>query len=178
MICKKMNVLRRLAAAILALLVAAPIAARAQGDIYVHAGQNFKPVTIAVPPLLGDDGSVQLSGVIGNDFAHSVFLQPLDPNTFPEKIANPYVRPNIDAWKTINAQLVVTGRVRHAGGRVTAGFDRVIVQLPANRTPNRVGCHIRTIRPINTEVVKESKGDLEEGEVIERDPSIPDEPTQ
>ena len=64
------------------------------------------------------------------------------------------------------------------GGRVSAGFDRVIVNLPSNRTPNRVGCTIRTIRPINTQVVKESKSDLGEGEVTERDPSIPDEPTQ
>jgi len=63
-------------------------------------------------------------------------------------------------------------------GRVSAGFDRVIVRLPSNRTPNRVGCTIRTIRPINAQVVKESKGDLGEGEVIERDPSVPDEPTQ
>ena len=64
------------------------------------------------------------------------------------------------------------------GGRVSAGFDRVIVHRPANRSPNRVGCTIRTIRPINTQVVKESKGDLGEGEITERDPSIPDEPTQ
>lgn len=63
-------------------------------------------------------------------------------------------------------------------GRVSAGFDRVIVRLPSNRNPNRVGCSIRTIRPINTQVVKESKGDLGEGEITERDPSIPDEPTQ
>ena len=63
-------------------------------------------------------------------------------------------------------------------GRVSAGFDRVIVRLPSNRSPNRVGCTIRTIRPINTQVVKESKGDLGEGEITERDPSIPDEPTQ
>ncbi len=120
MTCKKMNVLPRLAAAVLALLFLAPIAARAQGDIYVHAGQNFKPVTIAVTPLAGDD--LQLAQVISNDFAHSVFLQPLDPTTFPEKIANPDVRPNIDAWKTINAQFVVTGRMSHQGGRATAQF--------------------------------------------------------
>jgi hypothetical protein len=63
-------------------------------------------------------------------------------------------------------------------GRVSAGFDRVIVRLPANRSPNRVGCTIRTIRPINTQVVKESQGELGEGEVVERDPSIPDEPKQ
>jgi len=63
-------------------------------------------------------------------------------------------------------------------GRVSAGFDRVIVRLPANRSPNRVGCTIRTIRPINAQVIKESKSDLGEGEITERDPSIPDEPTQ
>ena len=63
-------------------------------------------------------------------------------------------------------------------GRVSAGFDRVIVSLPANRTPNRVGCRIRTIRPINTQDVKETQADLGTGDVIERDPSIPDEPPQ
>jgi len=63
-------------------------------------------------------------------------------------------------------------------GRVSAGFDRVIVRLPSNRNPSRVGCTIRTIRPINAQVVKESQGDLGEGEVTERDPSIPDEPQQ
>jgi len=42
----------------------------------------------------------------------------------------------------------------------------------------RVDCTIRTIRPINAQVVKESKGELGEGEVTERDPSVPDEPTQ
>jgi hypothetical protein len=71
------------------------------------------------------------------------------------------------------------GLTSSMGGRVSAGFDRVIVHRPANMTPNRVGCTIRTIRPINdTQVVKESKGDLGEGEITDRDPSIPDEPTQ
>jgi hypothetical protein len=70
------------------------------------------------------------------------------------------------------------GLTSSIGGRVSAGFDRVIVTRPSNLSPNRVGCTIRTIRPINTQVVKESKGDLGEGEVIERDPSIPDEPTK
>ena len=63
-------------------------------------------------------------------------------------------------------------------GQVSAGFDRVIVRLPPNRSPSQVGCRIRTIRPINTQVVKESQSDLGQGEVTERDPSIPDEPTQ
>jgi hypothetical protein len=71
------------------------------------------------------------------------------------------------------------GLTSSMGGRVSAGFDRVIVHRPTGMTPNRVGCTIRTIRPItNTQVVTETKGDLEEGEIIDRDPSIPDEPAQ
>src|SRR5207253_596614 len=49
----------RLAAVVLAFGLAAPVGARAEGDIYVHAGPNFKPVTIAVTPLAGDDGSTK-----------------------------------------------------------------------------------------------------------------------
>jgi len=62
------------AAAFLAFGLAAPAAAHAEGDIYVHAGPNFKPVTIAVTPLAGDDGATKLSAIITNDFARSVFL--------------------------------------------------------------------------------------------------------
>jgi TolB protein len=112
-----------LAAVAFAIALLAPVAARAEGDIYVHPGQNFKPVTVAVTPMQGDDGATQISGVISNDFAHSVFLQPLDPKTFPDQVTNPDARPNIDAWRTINAQFVVTGRVRHPdSGRVVAEF--------------------------------------------------------
>jgi TolB protein len=119
----KNAILFRLAAAVLALSVALPIAARADGDIVVHAGANFKPVTIAVTPLAGDDGAIKLSDILTNDFGRSVFLQPLNATSFPEQIANPDVRPNIDAWKTVNAQFVVTGRVRHSdAAHVTAEF--------------------------------------------------------
>jgi hypothetical protein len=41
-----------------------------------------------------------------------------------------------------------------------------------------MGCPIRTIRPLNAQALQESKSDLREGNVTERDPSIPDEPTQ
>jgi len=110
-------------AAIAALIVAPLAGAFAQGDVVVHAGANFKPVTIAVAPLIGDEGTASLSSIITNDFAHSVFLQPINPTSFPEQIANPDVRPNIDAWKTVNAQFVVTGRVlRSDGAHVTAEF--------------------------------------------------------
>lgn len=105
---------------------AAPLAfglapARAAGDVYVHAGANFKPVTIAVTAFAGDEGATKLASVIANDFAHSIFLTPMNPTTFPEAITNPDVRPNIEAWKTVNAQFVLTGRIL-GGGKTTAQF--------------------------------------------------------
>ena len=112
----------------LTLMMGAPLAlaaapALAGGDIYVHAGANFTPVTIAVTAFAGDEGATKIGAVLANDFARSVFLNPLSPASFPEAIGNPDVRPNIDAWKTVNAQFVITGRVSRAeGGRVAAQF--------------------------------------------------------
>jgi TolB protein len=93
------------------------------GDVYVHAGANFKPVTVAVTPFVGEEAGDKIGGVVGNDFARSIFLLPLNPASFPETISNPDVRPNVNAWKTANAQFVLTGRVlRPDSGHVTAQF--------------------------------------------------------
>jgi hypothetical protein len=59
--------------------------------------------------------------------------------------------------------------------RVSAGFDSVIVRRPGV-SGNPTTCRIDTIRPLNTRVVKESKSDLHDLELEERDPSIPDDP--
>ena len=112
----------RFATALLAVGLAGS-AARAAGDVYVHAGANFTPVTVAVTPLAGDDGATKIGAVVVNDIGHSVFLLPLNPTSFPENVANPDARPNVDAWKTVNAQFVLTGRVTGAeGGRIAAQF--------------------------------------------------------
>jgi TolB protein len=100
-------------------LGAAP--AFAAGDIFVRAGTNFKPITIAITAFPGDEGATKIGSVLANDMARSVFLSPLNPATFPETISNPDVAPNIEAWKTVNAQFVVTGRVS-GGGKTTAQF--------------------------------------------------------
>ncbi len=93
------------------------------GDVYVHAGANFKPVTVAVTPFVGEEGGDKIGGIVSNDFARSIFLLPVNPASFPETISNPDVRPNVDAWKTVNAQFVLTGRVlRPDNGHVTAQF--------------------------------------------------------
>ena len=109
-----------LAAAVIAF---GPHRADAAGEVYIHAGPNFKPVTIAVTPFAGDEGMDRIGSVVGNDFARSIFLLPINPSSFPETVANPDVPPHVDAWKTVNAQFVLTGRVLHAGAdRVTAQF--------------------------------------------------------
>jgi hypothetical protein len=59
--------------------------------------------------------------------------------------------------------------------RVSAGFDSVVVQRPGVQG-TRTTCRINTIRPLNTRVVKEPKSELQDVEVLERDPSVPDEP--
>jgi TolB protein len=116
--------LMTVAIAALALLgAAASPAASETGDVYVRAGANFKPVTIAVTPFAGEEAGDKIGSVVSNDFARSIFLLPVNPSGFPETIANPDQRPNIDAWKTVNAQFVLTGRVlRPENGRVTAQF--------------------------------------------------------
>ena len=92
----------------------------AAGDVYVRAGANFTPVSIAVTPFPGDDAKI--GAVTTNDFAHSIFLSPINPTTFPEAVTNPDARPNVDAWKTVNAQFVLTGRVAPAGDKIMAQF--------------------------------------------------------
>ncbi len=93
------------------------------GDVYVHAGPNFKPVTIAVTPFAGEEGADKIGSIVTNDFARSIFLLPVNSTSFPETISNPDVRPNLDAWKTVNAQFVLTGRVlRPDAGHVTAQY--------------------------------------------------------
>jgi hypothetical protein len=37
-------------------------------------------------------------------------------------------------------------------------------------------CRIDTIRPINTRVVKESRRDMHDVDLVNRDPAVPDQP--
>ena len=68
-------------------------ASAATGDVYVHAGTNFKPVSIAVTPFAGDDGADKIGAVVANDFARSIFLLPVNPSSFPETVTNPDAAP-------------------------------------------------------------------------------------
>jgi len=59
--------------------------------------------------------------------------------------------------------------------RVAAGLDSVVIQRRGD-AGSLSACRIDTIRPINTRVVKESKRDLHDVDLVDRDPAVPDEP--
>jgi TolB protein len=98
--------------------------ARAE-DRYLDVRRGeFKPVSIAVTQFGGDPAAgAQATSIITNNFSRSAFLAPIDSKTFVEQIANPDVAPNMDAWRAINAQFVVTGRSgRSPEGRLQTEF--------------------------------------------------------
>ncbi len=110
-----------------ALLAAAPIASTplgpvlAQANLDIKRGSGFQPILIAITNF-GGDGGAAATQIITNNFRRSVFLKPLDPATFVEKNTNPEA-PQIDQWKMVNAQFVVTGRAGRApDGRLKTEF--------------------------------------------------------
>ena len=117
--------------ALLASLAAAPLAATPLAPLFaqeraldVRPGGSFKPVRIAVTQFAGDgDAARNFTTIVNNNFRRSVFLVPVDPKTFPENSANPDQPPQMDAWRTVNAQFVLTGRAqRNADGRLRSEF--------------------------------------------------------
>jgi TolB protein len=88
----------------------------------VRPGSQFKPVSVAVTNFAGESGVLQTS-IITNNFRRSVFLVPVDPKSFVEHIANPDQPPQMDSWRMVNAQFVVTGRATRSGdGRLQTEF--------------------------------------------------------
>jgi hypothetical protein len=58
--------------------------------------------------------------------------------------------------------------------QVAAGLDSVVVQRRGS-AGSQSTCRIETVRPINTRVVKESRRQLHDAELVDRDPAIPGE---
>jgi TolB protein len=117
---------RRTALGLVSALALAPAAARAQQAPYldIRPGGEFQPIPIAVAGFVGDpDLAGLLTGVVMNNFKRSVFLKPLDPQSYPERIGNPDQPPNFAAWKGIGAQFVMVGRTgRGPDGRLRTSF--------------------------------------------------------
>ena len=109
------------AAALTSLPAITPV--HAQNDVITVRPGAFRPIRIAVGNFTGDPDAARLfTSVVSNNFKRSVFLQPVDPASFPEQL-NPDQPPNMEAWKAVNAQYVLIGRVQRGGdGRQRAEF--------------------------------------------------------
>ena len=109
-----------LAGATLSPLFAAP--SRAARVLDLRAGGGFQPVSVAVTNFSGDEAARIVTSVIVNNFKRSVFLRPIEPGGFPES-AGSEAAPNLDLFRTVNAQFVVTGRSqRSPDGRLKTEF--------------------------------------------------------
>jgi TolB protein len=109
-----------------AALTGVPPLARAQVRVDITGG-NFQPIPIAIPPLLPSApedaaAAAEITQVITNNLRRSGFFAPIDPAAYIQKIENPDAVPQFDSWRVINAQALVTGRVRREGSRVRADF--------------------------------------------------------
>lgn len=99
----------------------------AQKRIEVPGG-DFVPVPIAIPnfaPGTPSDGEVAVgvTQVITNNLKRSGLFAPIDQAAYLEKVVNFDVLPQFNNWKTISAQVLVTGRMTRQGdGRLKAEF--------------------------------------------------------
>jgi len=120
-----LNFTRRAAVSLIAGGALAPFApARAARVLDLHAGGGFQPINVAVTSFVGDDAARTVTSVVNNNFKRSVFLKPVDGSSVAGgEVANPDQTPNLDAFRAINAQFVLTGRSQRGGdGRLKTDF--------------------------------------------------------
>jgi TolB protein len=111
---------RRAAAGFIASAALAPFAPARAGRIIDLKGGGFQPINIAIAPFVGDEAARTITSVTQNNFKRSVFLHPVDANVGAGGSPD---APDLDAYKTANAQFVLTGRSLRAGdGRLKTEF--------------------------------------------------------
>jgi TolB protein len=88
---------------------------------------NVQPIPIALPDFLGAapaDAEIarEITQVIAGDLRRCGLFAPIDPAAYIQKISNFDAVPRFEDWRVINAQALVTGRVKREGGRLFADF--------------------------------------------------------
>jgi TolB protein len=90
---------------------------------------NIQPIPIALPDFLGgtpadSEMARNITSVISANLRRSGLFAPIDPAAFIQKIANTDAVPQFADWRAINAQALVTGRLKRQGGdgRLQAEF--------------------------------------------------------
>jgi TolB protein len=107
----------------LAVLLAAAVPARAEISITLDRA-NFQPLPIAVADFSGEgDLGARISGVITNNLKRCGYFAPIDRAALAERNINFDVVPQFAAWKGVNVQALVTGRVtREGSGRLKTEY--------------------------------------------------------
>ena len=99
---------------------------RGSGPLEVDITQGtLKPIPIAIPEFAGEDErfAVELSNVVAADLERSGLFQPLNRESFIQRLADHNATPRFSDWRAINAQALVVGRAGRAGdGRLAAEF--------------------------------------------------------
>ena len=88
---------------------------------------NVQPLPIALPEFVAatasdTDMAREITQIITANLRRSGLFAPIDPAAYIEKIVNIDMVPRFDDWRVINAQALVTGRVRREAGRIKADF--------------------------------------------------------
>ncbi len=107
-----MSTTRRRALQLMAATAAAPILPASAGRLIELKGGAFQPINVAVAPFVGDESARLATSVIVNNFKRSVFLNPINSSSLGPNAAPPDAVPNLDAFRALNAQFVVTGRAQ------------------------------------------------------------------
>ena len=99
---------------------------RPSGPLEVDITQGtLKPIPIAIPEFTGEDPrfAAELANVVAADLERSGLFQPLNRDSFIQRLTDLNATPRFADWRAINAQALVAGRAGRAGdGKLVAEF--------------------------------------------------------
>jgi TolB protein len=99
---------------------------RGGGPLEVDITQGtLKPIPIAIPEFAGEDQrfATELANVVAADLERSGLFQPLNRDSFIQRLADLNTAPRFADWRAINAQALVVGRAgRGSDGGLVAEF--------------------------------------------------------
>ena len=99
---------------------------RGSGPLEVDITQGtLKPIPIAIPEFAGEDQrfASELANVVAADLERSGLFQPLNRDSFIQRLADLNTTPRFSDWRAINAQALVVGRAgRGSDGALVAEF--------------------------------------------------------
>jgi TolB protein len=124
---------------------------------------NVQPMPIALPDFLGvapadTEIAREITQIITANLRRCGLFAPIDPAAYIEKISNFDAVPRFDDWRVINAQALVTGRVKREGGRLFADFrlwDIFAGQQLTGQQYNTTAENVRRVAHIISDAVYE-----------------------